>query len=228
VHSKWNENVAILSGDAMLIQSYQCLCNLPPKLLSQCLEIFNETAIQVCEGQQYDMDFEIQAEVELNSYLKMIEYKTAVLLGASLKIGAIIGGASAKDAHELYEFGRHIGIAFQLKDDLLDVFGDTNTFGKQIGGDIISNKKTCLYLKALSISEGSQKMELVNLYSSEEINPTEKVQKVKEIYTELGIESHVQMLIKDYYQKALSNLKTIKKDISQLQNFAELLNTRES
>ena len=228
VHSKWNENIAILSGDAMLIQSYQCLCNLPPKILPHCLDIFNEMALQVCEGQQYDMDFEIQAEVELSSYLKMIEYKTAVLLGASLKIGAIIGGANTKDANELYQFGRNIGIAFQLKDDLLDVFGDTSTFGKQLGGDILANKKTCLYLKALSISESSQKMELVNLYSSESINPTEKLQRVIEIYTQMEIESQINLIINDYYQKALSHLMNIKKDISQLQKFAELLNNRES
>ena len=174
VHTKWNENIAILSGDAMLIQSYQYLCDLPSKQLDKCLAVFNEMALQVCEGQQYDMDFEIQAEVDMESYLKMIEYKTAVLLGAALKMGAIIAGASDRESDALYEFGRNIGIAFQLKDDLLDVFGDEQTFGKQVGGDIIANKKTYLYLKALSLSEGEQKMELVNLYSSESLNDTEK------------------------------------------------------
>ena len=127
VHTKWNENVAILSGDAMLIQAYQYLCDLPSEQLNKCLAVFNEMALQVCEGQQYDMDFEIQAEVDMESYLKMIEYKTAVLLGASLKIGAIIAGSSDREADALYEFGRNIGIAFQLKDDLLDVFGDQQT-----------------------------------------------------------------------------------------------------
>jgi geranylgeranyl diphosphate synthase type II len=131
VHTKWNENVAILSGDAMLIQSYQYLCDLPSEQLNKCLAVFNEMALQVCEGQQYDMDFEIQAEVDMESYLKMIEYKTAVLLGAALKMGAIIASASDREGDALYEFGRNIGIAFQLKDDLLDVFGDEQTFGKK-------------------------------------------------------------------------------------------------
>lgn len=228
VHTKWNENVAILSGDAMLIQSYQYLSELPKESLIECLSVFNTMALKVCEGQQYDMDFEIQAEVDLKSYLKMIEYKTAVLLGASLKMGAIIGGGAKEDADNLYEFGRKIGIAFQLKDDLLDVFGDTNAFGKQLGGDIIANKKTCLYLKALSLSDGSEKMELVNLYSSETINSTEKVEKVKQIYASLEIETHINELINEYYENAMKSLNAISKDTSELEKFAELLKIRES
>jgi geranylgeranyl diphosphate synthase type II len=228
VHTKWNENVAILSGDAMLIQSYQYLSELPKESLMECLSVFNTMALKVCEGQQYDMDFEIQAEVDLKSYLKMIEYKTAVLLGASLKMGAIIGGGAKEDADNLYEFGRKIGIAFQLKDDLLDVFGDTNAFGKQLGGDIIANKKTCLYLKALSLSDGSEKMELVNLYSSETINSTEKVEKVKQIYASLEIETHINELINEYYENAMKLLNAISKDTSELEKFAALLKIRES
>lgn len=228
VHTKWNENVAILSGDAMLIQSYQYLCELPKDILIECLSVFNTMALKVCEGQQFDMDFEIQAEVDLDSYLKMIEYKTAVLLGAALKMGAIIGEANKKDADNLYEFGRKIGIAFQLKDDLLDVFGDTNSFGKQLGGDIIANKKTCLYLKALSLSEGSEKMELVNLYSSDTINSTEKVERVKQIYTSLEIESHINELINEYYENAMKSLETIDKDTLELEKFAALLKIREN
>tara|TARA_Y100000385_G_scaffold187139_1_gene193422 strand:- start:3048 stop:4013 length:966 start_codon:yes stop_codon:yes gene_type:complete len=228
VHTKWNENVAILSGDAMLIQSYQYLCDLPSDQLSKCLSVFNEMAIQVCEGQQYDMDFEIQAEVGMDSYLKMIEYKTAVLLGASLKMGAIIGGATEKQADSLYEFGRNIGIAFQLKDDLLDVFGDEQTFGKQVGGDIIANKKTCLYLKALSLSEGKHKMELVNLYSSESVNDTEKVERVKSIYDAMDMQSHIHILIDDYYSKAMNFLNSIDADLSELERFASLLKKREN
>lgn len=228
VHTKWNENVAILSGDAMLIQSYQYLCELPKDILIECLSVFNTMALKVCEGQQFDMDFEIQAEVDLDSYLKMIEYKTAVLLGAALKMGAIIGEANKKDADNLYEFGRKIGIAFQLKDDLLDVFGDTNSFGKQLGGDIIANKKTCLYLKALSLSEGSEKMELVNLYSSDTINSTEKVERVKQIYTSLEIESHINELINEYYENAMKSLEAIDKDTLELEKFAALLKIREN
>lgn len=228
VHNKWNQNVAILSGDAMLIQSYQYLCHLPHDKLVECLNVFNTMALQVCEGQQYDMDFEIQAEVDLSSYLKMIEYKTAVLLGAALKMGAIIGGASKKDTEQLYEFGRNIGIAFQIKDDLLDVFGDTNKFGKQLGGDIIANKKTCLYLKAISLSDGEKKMDLVNLYSSETINPTEKVENVKHLYETLEIEQHINELINEFYDKAMLHLNTIQKDTTELKQFASQLKTRVS
>ena len=228
VHTKWNENVAILSGDAMLIQSYQYLCDLPSEQLTKCLAVFNEMALQVCEGQQYDMDFEIQAEVDMESYLKMIEYKTAVLLGAALKMGAIIANASEKQANALYEFGRNIGIAFQLKDDLLDVFGDEQTFGKQVGGDIISNKKTCLYLTALSLSESKQKMELVNIYSSESVSDFEKVERVKEIYESLDMESHINILIDKYYSKAMAYLKEIKGNVKELEAFASLLKSRQS
>ena len=228
VHTKWNENVAILSGDAMLIQSYQYLCDLPSEQITKCLAVFNEMALQVCEGQQYDMDFEIQAEVDMKSYLKMIEYKTAVLLGAALKMGAIIAGSSDRESDALYDFGRNIGIAFQLKDDLLDVFGDEQTFGKQVGGDIIANKKTCLYLKALSISEGEQKMELVNLYSSESLNDTEKVERVKSIYASMDIQEHIDILIDDYYSKAMKYLNSINADLSELELFASLLKKREN
>jgi geranylgeranyl diphosphate synthase type II len=228
VHTKWNESVAILSGDAMLIQSYQYLCDLPTQQVVECLAIFNEMALQVCEGQQFDMEFEIQAEVDMDSYLKMIEYKTAVLLGASLKIGAIVGGAKPKQSNALYEFGRNIGIAFQLKDDLLDVFGDEQTFGKQVGGDIIANKKTCLYLKALSLSEGQGKMELVNLYSSESVNDVEKVQRVKSIYADMDIQNHINILIDDYYTKAITFLNSIDADLSELERFASLLKKREN
>ena len=228
VHTKWNENVAILSGDAMLIQSYQYLCDLPSEQLIKCLAVFNEMALQVCEGQQYDMDFEIQAEVDMKSYLKMIEYKTAVLLGAALKMGAIIAGASDRESDALYEFGRNIGIAFQLKDDLLDVFGDEQTFGKQVGGDIIANKKTYLYLKALSLSEGEQKMELVNLYSSESLNDTEKVERVKTIYASMDIQEHIDILIDDYYSRAMNSLNSINANLSELELFASILKKREN
>tara|TARA_B100001248_G_C27368034_1_gene450100 strand:+ start:527 stop:1492 length:966 start_codon:yes stop_codon:yes gene_type:complete len=228
VHTKWNENVAILSGDAMLIQSYQYLCDLPSDQLKRCLVVFNEMALQVCEGQQYDMDFTIQAEVDMESYLQMIECKTAVLLGAALKIGAIIAGSTEKQADALYEFGRNIGLAFQLKDDMLDVFGDKQTFGKQVGGDIIANKKTFLYLKALSLSEGKQKMELVNLYSSESLNDSEKVERVKYIYASMDIQKHINILIDDYYSKAMKSLNSINSDLSELELFASLLKKREN
>ena len=185
----------------MLIQSYKYLCDLPSDILIKCLAVFNEMALQVCEGQQYDMDFEIQAEVDMESCLKIIELKTAVLLGAA-QMGAIIEGSNEEQSDALYEFGRNIGIAFQLKDDLLDVFGDEQTFGKQVGGDIIASK-ACLYLKALSLSEGKQKMELLNLYSSQSLNDTEKVERVKITYTSMNIKEHIDNLINYYYSEAI-------------------------
>ena len=185
-------------------------------------------AIEVCEGQQYDMDFEIQAEVGINSYLKMIEFKTAVLLASSLQIGALIAGASSREAEQLYLFGRDLGIAFQLKDDLLDVFGDQMKFGKKSGGDIIANKKTCLYLQALTKADGELKMELVNLYTSSDINPTEKIERVKAIYATLKIEDSTLEMIDDYYQKAMQNLSKVNGDKSELEAFAAMLKVRES
>ena len=174
------------------------------------------------------MDFTIQAEVDMESYLQMIECKTAVLLAAALKIGAIIAGSTEKQADALYEFGRNIGLAFQLKDDMLDVFGDKQTFGKQVGGDIIANKKTFLYLKALSLSEGEQKMELVNLYSSESLNDSEKVERVKYIYASMDLQKHINILIDDYYSKAMKSLNSINSDLSELELFASLLKKREN
>lgn len=228
VHEKWNNNVAILSGDAMLIQSYQYFYDLDAKVLKEVLSVFNQAALQVCEGQQYDMDFEIQAEVSMDSYLKMIEYKTAILLAASLKIGAIIGGAPTKETDLLYSFGRDIGIAFQLKDDLLDAFGDQKIFGKRVGGDIISNKKTCLYLQALERSDKSTKMELVNLYSSSNVDVLTKVERVKEIYTHLNIPAVTNELIDKYYNKAMESLSLIGGDKTELVRFAEMLKSREN
>lgn len=228
VHEKWNNNVAILSGDAMLIQSYQYFYDLDAKILKEVLSVFNQAALQVCEGQQYDMDFEIQAEVSMDSYLKMIEYKTAILLAASLKIGAVIGGASTKETDLLFSFGRDIGIAFQLKDDLLDAFGDQKIFGKRVGGDIISNKKTCLYLQALERSDKSTKMELVNLYSSTNVDELTKVERVKEIYTHLNIPTVTNELIDKYYNKSMESLSLIQGDKTELIRFAEMLKSREN
>lgn len=228
VHEKWNTNVAILSGDAMLIQSYQYLSTVGEPQLKKVLDIFSKTALEVCEGQQFDMDFEIQAEVDIDSYLMMIEYKTAVLLAAALQIGALIGGASDEEANELYQFGKNIGLAFQLKDDLLDVFGDQKTFGKQVGGDIISNKKTYLYLKALSMAEGQDKMDLVNLYNDDDINPTEKVKKVSSIYISLNIPEHTRQLMDSYCNAAMKHLKNVSGNKKELEAFANLLQERVS
>ena len=151
VHHRWNSDIAILSGDTMFVKSYQLMMQTEDKYMREVLEIFNKTAIEVCEGQQLDMNFETLTNVSIADYLHMITLKTAVLLAGSLQIGAVIGGAKSADARHLYEFGKNIGIAFQLQDDILDVFGDAEKFGKQVGGDILSNKKTFLLLKPLKL-----------------------------------------------------------------------------
>jgi geranylgeranyl diphosphate synthase type II len=208
VHEKWNSNVAILSGDTMMIQSYQLLVKVAEGSVKQVLEVFSKAAIEVCEGQQWDMDFENQDDVEIADYLKMIEYKTAVLLAASLKIGAITAIASLEDQNHLYEFGKNIGIAFQLKDDFLDAFGDPETFGKQVGGDIMSNKKTYLYLKAIEIASDKQKNELEKYFSISDTS-TEKVNAVKKIFNDLKIQSFIIDLMKEYQMRAMRHLDAI-------------------
>ena len=227
VHKKWNNNIAILSGDVMMIHAYQLLAQVESKYLKSILNIFNKAAIEVCEGQQWDMDFESTDDVLLIDYMKMIEYKTAVLLAASLKIGAVLADANDKDQNHLYEFGLNMGIAFQLKDDLLDVFGTSKLFGKKIGGDILANKKTFLYLKALQISDLSTKLKLKKLYISENENDT-KVEKVKKIFVDLNIKKHTLDLMKSYYIKAMKHLDAIDSDKkSPLIDFADKLMHRD-
>ena len=187
VHIKWDENVAILSGDAMQILSYQILNQLPEQHLKNCLTLFSKTAIEVCEGQQFDMDFETQDEVEIAEYMEMIRLKTAVLLAASLKMGAIIGGASKEESELLYQFGIETGLAFQLKDDLLDVYGDAHTFGKKIGGDILCNKKTFLLLHALKKADHDTLDKLHFWLKKTDFVPEEKIKAVTEIYNQLNI-----------------------------------------
>lgn len=227
VHKKWNNNIAILSGDVMMIHAYQLLAQVESKYLKSILNIFNKAAIEVCEGQQWDMDFESKDDVPLIDYMQMIEFKTAVLLAASLKIGAVLADAKKKDQNHLYEFGLNMGIAFQLKDDLLDVFGTSKLFGKKIGGDIIANKKTFLYLKALQISDLSTKLKLKKLYTSENENDT-KVEKVKKIFVDLNIKKHTLDLMKSYYIKAMKHLDAIDSDKkSPLIDFADKLMHRD-
>ncbi len=184
VHMKWNINTAILSGDAMLIRAYQLFETYPPPLFQNLLVCFSATALKVCEGQQRDMDFETSAEVTLDDYLDMISGKTAVLLGTAMQMGAMIVSAPEEDQRILYEFGRQLGIAFQLQDDYLDTFGDPLTFGKQPGGDILAKKKTFLYLKALELASETEANELSRLYCTQTEDATFKIQKVSEIYTE--------------------------------------------
>tara|TARA_B100001758_G_C18397126_1_gene606680 strand:+ start:1101 stop:2066 length:966 start_codon:yes stop_codon:yes gene_type:complete len=222
VHEKWSTNVAILSGDTMLVHAYKLLSDVDKSIIKEVLTVFNKTATQVCEGQQWDMDFETQSNVTLPDYIKMIEYKTAVLLAGSLQIGGITGGANIEEQKHLYEFGRNLGIAFQLKDDLLDAFGDSDTFGKKIGGDIIGNKKTFLYLKALQLADTDTKKTLQSFFL--EIEPSEKkVETVISIFEELNIPKHTIDMMKAYYIKAMKHLNAIDTD-----NKAPLISLSES
>ena len=208
VYKKWNSNVAILAGDTMFAIANKYMLRTQPQAISEVVELFNQTAIEVCEGQQYDMDYEKQQSVSIPDYIEMIRLKTAVLLAASLKTGAIIAGAAAVDCEYVYQFGINIGLAFQIKDDLLDVYGDQVKFGKVSGGDIIAGKKTYLYLKALE-SAGSQTAYFRELYAAHNIASAEKVMKVKDIFNQLHIEQLTRDLIDDYYQKALHDLSCI-------------------
>lgn len=182
VHEKWNSNVAILSGDAMSIKAYQYIVSCEDHHLRDVLTVFNQTALEVCEGQQFDMEFEDRRDVQINEYLEMIRLKTAVLLGGSLKMGAVMGDADAKDAELLYNFGVNLGMAFQLQDDYLDVFGNQDVFGKKIGGDILCNKKTFLLIKAFELAKGDDKKELEGWISAKDFNPEEKISAVRAIY----------------------------------------------
>jgi geranylgeranyl diphosphate synthase type II len=206
VFKKWNANIAILSGDTLFALAYQYAQQARIDILPETLAVFSKTAIEVCEGQQFDLNYEDSNDVSVDEYIEMIRLKTAVLFGASLKIGALVGGANDTDANALYEFGINIGLGFQLKDDLLDTFGDEKVFGKQTGGDIISNKKTFLYLKALEIADEDRKAELIHLYNTNNISKTEKTTRVKEIFSQLKVDQLTNDLIDNYY---LAGIKTL-------------------
>ena len=228
VHEKWNANVAILSGDTMLVQAYQLMADVDKSIVKPTLEVFSKAAIEVCEGQQWDMDFETQENVSIDDYLKMIECKTAVLLGAALQIGGITAGAFTQEQEHLYEFGRNMGIAFQLKDDLLDAFGNPETFGKQVGGDIMANKKTYLYLKALALANKNQHSDLVQYFSTNDASEA-KVEAVKSIFTNLDIHHLTTELMKEYHKKAMLHLDAVESDNkAPLLDFSALLLDRVS
>lgn len=212
VHEKWNLNTAILSGDAMLILAYRYFESYEPEVFRDLAKIFSKTALQVCEGQQYDIDFENRDDVSIPDYLKMIEYKTAVLVAAAMQMGAIIGRADTENCRLIYEFGLNLGIAFQLQDDYLDVFGDPETFGKQVGGDIIENKKTYLYLKASECADARQAEQLSHLYSIHPDDNTDKIQAVKTIFEQCGAASATQEAIRVYTEKAMSTLEQLTVD----------------
>jgi len=229
VYQKWNENIAILSGDTMFALANKYIAKRYHADISLILEIFNQTAIEVCEGQQMDMNFENQSEVSISEYLEMIRLKTAVLLGCSTKLGAIIAGARQEDLDSIWEFGINLGLAFQLKDDLLDTFGDEQVFGKRTGGDIASNKKTYLYLKALELADNEKIETLKDLYSPGS-DADEKIDRVIEIFRELKIDLHTEDRIDQYYKLALAALEKInvpEQDKQVLREFTGRLMKRE-
>ncbi|MBC8181828.1 polyprenyl synthetase family protein [candidate division KSB1 bacterium] len=231
VCKKWNTNIAILSGDTMMTIAYDYIMKAPVAVRSDVFAIFNKTAIEVCEGQQYDMNFETQQNVSINDYIEMIRLKTAVLLAGSLKIGAIIGGADETDAEKIYRFGVNIGLSFQLKDDLLDVFSDEEKFGKKNGGDIVTNKKTYLYLKAFELAKGRTFDSLWYYFNKYFKDDSVKINGVKEIYEELKIKELTQQAMDKYYRQALKYLEKIKVNESlksELKKFVEKLMLRES
>ena len=206
VHEKWNINTGILSGDAMLILAYQYFEAYEPKIFQELAKLFSKTALEVCEGQQYDVDFETRDDVTIPEYLKMIEYKTAVLVAAAMKMGAIVAETTEENKNLIYDFGLNLGLAFQLQDDYLDAFGNPETFGKQVGGDIIENKKTYLYLKAMEFASANEKEQLLHLFSFQSSENTDKINSVKGIFNQTGASAATQKAIENYTFKALETL----------------------
>ncbi len=228
VHKLWNPNVAILSGDAMLICAYQLVAKANDKAI---LELFSRTALEICAGQQYDMEFESRSDVTEEEYIEMIRLKTAVLLACALKVGAMIGGASTADADALYDYGIHIGLAFQLQDDLLDVYGDPKTFGKNIGGDILCNKKTFLLINALSVASEEQRQVMEDWMARKTYDAQEKIAAFTNLYNELSIRDLTERRIEDYYRMAnedLARLSIAPETLSVLKGTCDRLMKRKS
>ncbi|MEO8516424.1 MAG: polyprenyl synthetase family protein [Flavobacterium sp.] len=229
VHEKWNINTGILSGDAMLILAYQYFETYEARIFRDLAKLFSKTALEVCEGQQWDVDFEQRDDVTIPEYLKMIEYKTAVLVGAAMKMGAIVAETSEENANLIYAFGLNLGIAFQLQDDFLDAFGDPMTFGKQVGGDIIENKKTYLYLKAIEFAKAEEKEQLLHLFSIQPTDNTDKIDSVKEIFNQTKASEATQKAIQEYTFKAFETLEKMEIDSDKkniLRSFGENLMMR--
>ncbi len=208
VHEKWNINTAILSGDVMFVQAFVMVTSCKTKYLRDVLDLFNVTAIEVCEGQHLDMEFETREDVSIPEYIEMIKLKTSVLIGCSLKLGAILADANKEDANNLYDFGLYLGIAFQIQDDILDVYGDASLFGKQVGGDILANKKTYLLLKALENANTEQAKELQS-WLNDNNNPQQKVKAVTTLFTDLNVKKQAEEMMWSYYDKAIESLKKI-------------------
>jgi geranylgeranyl diphosphate synthase type II len=214
VYKKWNNNIAILSGDALATMALQQILITPtdPDTIVKMAALFGQTSLEICEGQQYDLDFETSDDVSIDNYIEMIRLKTAVMLAGCLKVGAILANASLKDQQEIYDFGIHVGLAFQLKDDLFDVYSDEDTFGKQIGGDIKSNKKTYLYLLALQMGTPSQKEQLLHWFSTPTTHFEEKFKAVKSIFDDLKINVLTEEKIQIYVNKAIHNVNELSVD----------------
>ena len=232
VHIQWNENTAILSGDQMMIEAYTLLSQVPERALARVLQLFNKMATEICEGQQYDVDFEQKSDVTIEEYLMMIRLKTSVLLANALQIGAYIAGASEEEQQAVYQFGINIGLAFQIQDDILDVWGDPKTFGKAVGGDIACNKKTFVYLEAMR-REGDEAMrrlgeELEDWYNQVLDDNKKKIARVKEIFEQLGVREACEQVVRDYTQRALDILETLPQNEAseELRKLAEKLLVR--
>ncbi len=228
VHIQWNENTAILSGDQMMIEAYKLLAEVPADKLHKVLRLFNKMATEICEGQQYDVDFESQDDVSIEAYLHMIRLKTSVLLATALQIGAYMAGANEAQQEALYQFGINVGLAFQIQDDILDVWGDPKTFGKAVGGDISCNKKTYVYLTAQQLADDELTEELHQWYGSLLDDNTEKIAAVKGIFEQLNVRAACEAVVQDYTQKALQILDTLPQNAAteQLRQLANKLNTR--
>lgn len=209
VHNVWNENTAILSGDAMLILAYRLMAEGLTDKLAEVMHVFTETTMEICEGQQWDMEFESRMDVKVDEYIEMIRLKTSVLLAAALKIGACLAGASAEEAQKLYDFGVKMGLAFQLQDDWLDVYGDPKVFGKNIGGDILCNKKTYMLITALELADASQREELERWLNATDYVPAEKISAVTAIYNNIGIGKRCKEMVEAYYSDGLALLESI-------------------
>ena len=209
VHNVWNENTAILSGDAMLILAYRLMAEGLTDKLAEVMHVFTETTMEICEGQQWDMEFESRMDVKVDEYIEMIRLKTSVLLAAALKIGACLAGASTEEAQKLYDFGVKMGLAFQLQDDWLDVYGDPKVFGKNIGGDILCNKKTYMLITALELADASQREELERWLNATDYVPAEKISAVTAIYNNIGIGKRCEEMVEAYYSDGLAVLESI-------------------
>ncbi len=221
VHQKWNRDIAILSGDVMLVQAYDAILKAENENFKDLIAQFNRSAIKVCEGQQYDMNFETSKRVNINDYIEMISLKTAELIGCSLKLGAIASNASKRDAELLYSFGLNLGLAFQIQDDYLDAFGESEKVGKQVGGDILANKKTYLMLKTLELANEQQKADIERALN---YSPADKVEAILQIFNEVGVKQHTMEIIDGFFQKAVADLKMVSVEMDKKEGLSQLAN----